>query len=152
MDPKFLSYVDVIFLPADGRTPYIIQLLTTPARHGSNDGARVPHPEAHIGLIVNSLEGMSKMFTHPYLVYYPLISRDGSPFPINQNIRDIQGPQYESHCAWKGDIIVGKCEERNKPFATMTDASMADFPIVKNFFRTLSSPQVTVGGLWNFLY
>ncbi|KAJ7442235.1 hypothetical protein B0H11DRAFT_1663868, partial [Mycena galericulata] len=91
--------------------------------------------------IVCSLEGMTKRFAHPYVVYYPLKSREGLPFSINENIRGIQGSRFQSHLAWKGDIIVGKCMDQSEPFSSMTSVSMADFPILKNFLGSLGSPQ-----------
>lgn len=96
---------------------------------------------------------MNKKFTNPYIVYYPAVSRDGMPFPINKSIRDIQGSDFNERFAWRGtipllegiiptstqslgNIIIGKFRDHDQPFTSMMDASMADFPILKNFIRT----------------
>ncbi|KAF7330784.1 hypothetical protein MVEN_02417600 [Mycena venus] len=91
--------------------------------------------------IVDSLDMMNKKFTHPYIVYYPTVSRDGMPFPINKSIRDIQGPDFNEKFAWRGNIIIGKFRDHDHPFTSMMDASMADFPILKNFIRTRARQQ-----------
>ncbi|KAF8211557.1 hypothetical protein K438DRAFT_1568554 [Mycena galopus ATCC 62051] len=151
-----------IFFPTDGRPPSVVQLMTShglsPTHYGSNPGPRMPHPEAHMDFIaepsglggakpwkyfiIDSLDGMNKKFSHPYIVYYPTVSRDGMPFPINKSIRDIQGPDFNEKYAWRGNIIIGKFRDHNnQPFASMMDASMADFPILKNFIRTRARQQ-----------
>ncbi len=33
---------------------------------------------------------MNKNFANPYIIYYPVISHDGMPFPVNHTVRDIQ--------------------------------------------------------------
>jgi hypothetical protein len=33
---------------------------------------------------------MNKKFANPYIIYYPVVSRDGMPFPVNRTVRDIQ--------------------------------------------------------------
>ncbi|KAJ7477150.1 hypothetical protein B0H11DRAFT_1292318 [Mycena galericulata] len=145
-----------IFFPADGRAPSVIELMTSPTQYG-NPGPRMPHPEAHMDFIAESnglggakpwkyfiieaLEQMTKNFTHPYIVYYPTISRDGMPFPINRCIRDIQGVHFNEHAAWRGNVIIGKFRDHDQPFTSMMDASMADFPILKNFITTRGSPR-----------
>lgn len=91
-------------------------------------------------LLVEALEGMNKKFTNPYIVYYPTVSRDGMPFPINKCIRDLQGSHFDERVAWRGNVIIAKY--RDHPFVSMMDASMADFPILKNFIRGRGSPQI----------
>ncbi|KAF7354946.1 hypothetical protein MSAN_01409600 [Mycena sanguinolenta] len=132
----------------------------SPTHYGHNPGPRMPHPEAHMDFIaessglggakpwkyfiVDSLDMMNKKFTHPYIVYYPTVSRDGMPFPINKSIRDIQGPDFQEKYAWRvsqGNIIIGKFRDHDQPFTSMMDASMADFPILKNFIRTRARQQ-----------
>ncbi|KAJ7265848.1 hypothetical protein B0H12DRAFT_172826 [Mycena haematopus] len=146
-----------IFFPADGRPPSVVQLMTSPTHYGPHPGPRMPHPEAHMDFIaessglggakpwkyfiVDSLDMMNKKFAHPYIVYYATISRDGMPFPINKSIRDIQGPDFKEKYAWRGNIIIGKCSSYDQPFTSMMDASMADFPILKNFIRTRARHQ-----------
>lgn len=81
---------------------------------------------------------MNRKFSCPYIVFYPVVSRDGMPFPVNRAIRDIQGPAFNEDQAWRGDIIVAKYSDN--PFTSMMDASMADFIIIKNFLLTHGSP------------
>lgn len=88
--------------------------------------------------LVEALDGMNRKFAAPYIFFYPIISRDGMPFPVNRAIRHIQGPAFEEDQAWRGNIVVAKY--RDNPFTSMMDASMADFPIVKNFLLTHGSP------------
>ena len=58
MDHRFLTY-DAILFPADGRSPHIVQLLTS-STSGSNpynsaNGGRIVHPETHMEYIAESL-------------------------------------------------------------------------------------------------
>lgn len=89
--------------------------------------------------LVHNLDGMSKNFANPYVIFYPVVSRDGLPFPINKTLRDIQGHAYRPEYAWRGNIVVGKYRE--SPFSSLMDASMADFPLIKNWFSNHGSPQ-----------
>lgn len=82
---------------------------------------------------------MIRMFANPYIIFYPTVSRDGMQFPINKTLRDIQGRAYKEEYAWRGNIVVAKY--RDNPFTSMIDASMADFPILKNYFLTHGSPR-----------
>ena len=77
---------------------------------------------------------MIKKFTSPYIIFYPVISRDGMPFPINKCIREVQGSFYKESSAWRGNIVVAKYLDTT--YMQMTDASMADFPILKNYLST----------------
>ncbi|KAK7061354.1 hypothetical protein R3P38DRAFT_3166333 [Favolaschia claudopus] len=145
-----------IFFPCDGRPPSVVDLMTSPTHYGSNPGPRMPHPEAHMDFIaeassgsskpwkyfiVDALDGMSRKFSNPYIVYYATVSRDGMPFPINKSIRDLQGADFNEKYAWRGNIIIGKFRDHDHPFTSMMDASMADFPILKNFIRTRARQQ-----------
>jgi len=87
---------------------------------------------------VEALDGMNRKFTTPYLIFYPVVSRDGMPFPINKCIREIQGTNYKEEVAWRGNIVIAKYQD--DLFSTMMDASMADFPLVKNYLLTNYSP------------
>ncbi|KAJ7122852.1 hypothetical protein C8R44DRAFT_156193 [Mycena epipterygia] len=152
---QLISY-SAIFFPSDGRAPSVVQLMTSPTQYGMNAGPRMPHPEAHMDFIAESnglggarpwgyilienLDGMNKKFTNPYIVYYPTVSRDGMPFPVNKSIRDLQGERFDERFAWRGNVIIAKY--RDHPFSSMVDASMADFPILKNFIRSRGSPQI----------
>ena len=83
---------------------------------------------------MEALDGMNRKFANPYIIFYPTISRDGMPFPINKTIKDIQGRAFKEEYAWRGNIIVAKY--RDNPFTSMIDAAMSDFPILKNYFLT----------------
>lgn len=82
---------------------------------------------------------MNKKFAQPYVVFYPVVSRDGMPFPINKCIREIQGKGFREGIAWRGNIIVAKYRE--SPFSSMVNGSIADFPILRNYFMTHGAPQ-----------
>ncbi|KAI0309631.1 hypothetical protein OF83DRAFT_1029353, partial [Amylostereum chailletii] len=112
---------------------------------------RIPHPEIHMEYIakdvgaqawnyqlVEALEGMNKKFTHPYILFFPVISRDGMPFPLNTILREIQGKLYKPEFAWMGNIVISKYYDHR--FTQMMDASMADFPILKNYLSMHGSP------------
>jgi len=60
------------------------------------------------------------------------------PFPINKCIREIQGKKYIESAAWRGDIVIAKYRE--SPFSSMIDATMADFPLLKNYLMTHGAP------------
>lgn len=82
---------------------------------------------------------MIRKFTNPYIIFYPIVSRDGMEFPINKSIRDIQGRGFKEEVAWRGNILIAKY--RDNPFSSMMDASMADFPILKNYLFTHGAPR-----------
>jgi hypothetical protein len=82
---------------------------------------------------------MNKKFANPYILFYPVLSRDGMPFPINKCIRDIQGKSFKEQVAWRGNLVIAKY--RDNPFSSMIDASMADFPILKNYLLTHGCPR-----------
>lgn len=81
---------------------------------------------------------MNRKFACPYIIFYPVVSRDGMPFPINRGIREMQGPAFVEAQAWRGNIVVAKY--RDNPFSSMLNASMADFPILKNYLLTHGCP------------
>jgi hypothetical protein len=86
---------------------------------------------------------MNKKFANPYIIYYPVISRDGMPFPVNRIVRDIQkevnkGRRQREDQLWRGNLVAVKFADDR--FTQMMDASMADFPILKNFLRTHPFP------------
>ncbi|KAJ2916468.1 hypothetical protein MD484_g3943, partial [Candolleomyces efflorescens] len=82
---------------------------------------------------------MNKKFANPYIVFYPVISRDGMVFPVNKCIQEMQGPAYREDVAWRGNIVIAKY--RDNPFTSMINASMADFPILKNYLLTHGCPR-----------
>ncbi|KAL4264197.1 hypothetical protein AB1N83_004563 [Pleurotus pulmonarius] len=152
-----MSTFEAILFPSDGRPPHMVSLMTSPmtmpAHHASYtcNPSRMPHPEVYMDYIaeglgprawkyqlVEALDGMNRKFAYPYIIFYPTVSRDGMLFPINKSVREIQGPAFKEEVAWRGNIIVAKY--RDNPFSSMIDASMADFPILKNYLMTHGSP------------
>jgi len=155
MDPM-VAY-DAIVFPADDRPPHLVALMTSPLQGPVQNPAepyrcnRMPHPEMYMdyiaeGLgprswrfrIVEALDQMNKKFLTPYIIFYPTVSRDGMPFPINKCIREIQGDKFNEAKAWRGNIVVAKY--RDQAYSAMIDASMADFPIVKNYLANHEAP------------
>jgi hypothetical protein len=99
---------------------------------------------------VEALEMMNKKFANPYIIYYPVVSHDGMPFPINRTVRDIQEEVNKSQRLredqlWRGNLVAAKFTDNR--FTQMTDASMADFPILKNFLGTHPFPSSATGPL-----
>ena len=88
------------------------------------------------------LDGMNKKFINPYVIFYPVLSRDGMPFPINKCLKEIQGPNYRENFAWRGNLVIAKY--RDEQLSTLMDATMADFPLLKNYLSTHYSPMVSV--------
>jgi hypothetical protein len=79
---------------------------------------------------------MNKKFANPYIIYYPVVSRGGMPFPANRTVRDIQEEVYKGRRLredqlWRGNLVAAKFADGQ--FTQMMDASIADFPILKNF-------------------
>ena len=88
------------------------------------------------------LDGMNRPFINPYVIFYPVLSRDGMPFPVNKCIKEIQGPNYREHLAWRGNLVIAKY--RDDQLSALMDATMADFPLLKNYLSTHYSPMVSV--------
>ena len=84
--------------------------------------------------LVEALDGMITTFLHPYIIFYPVVSRDGMPFPVNRGVREIQSGQFDEARAWRGNLVVAKY--RDAKYSAMIDASIADFPIIKNYLYT----------------
>lgn len=89
------------------------------------------HNRPVIVQVIESLDWMTKKFSTPYIVFYPMLSRDGMPFPINKFLREAQGRNYQETKAWRGNIVVAKY--RDLEYSGMANMSMADFPLVKNY-------------------
>ena len=88
--------------------------------------------------LIEALDGMNQKFTNPWIIFYPTVSRDGMPFPVNNYIKDIQGRAFNEETAWRGNIVIAKYHD--DPFTGMMHASMADFPILKNYLITHGCP------------
>ena len=82
-------------------------------------------------LALEALEGMNKKFEEPYIIFFPVVSRDGITFPENQWIKKEQGNLFRKNAAWRGNIVVAKY--RDPGYSEMQKASMADLPLVKNY-------------------
>ena len=99
-------------------------------------GSRLIHLISHCATqVIDILDGMTKKLSTPYVIFYPAVSRDGMPFPINKYVReDIQGERpgfFQEARAWRGNLVVAKYCDQN--FSGMMNATMADFPLVKNW-------------------
>ena len=89
---------------------------------------------------MEALDCMNRKFANPYIIFYPVISRDGMPFPVNRSIRILQGSNFKEDYAWRGNIVVAKYSGGETPFSSLIDASMADFVMLKNYFLTQGGP------------
>lgn len=94
------------------------------------------------------LDWMNKPFSKPYVIFYPVLSRDGMPFPINKCVKEIQGPDFRENFAWRGNLVIAKYSDEQ--LSTLVDASMADFPLLKNYLATHYPPAVPVSSFSSF--
>lgn len=69
-------------------------------------------------------------FPTPYIIFYPTISDDGSRFPINEFVQSVRGGQSN----WRGNLVVLKYIDSK--YSKLMHISMADYPILKNYFLT----------------
>ncbi|KAF7792106.1 hypothetical protein EIP86_003136 [Pleurotus ostreatoroseus] len=151
---SIISY-EALVVPSDDRAPHLASLMTSPlaftdvhARQAEVYRAgRMPHPEILMDYIaeglgprgwrfqlLEALDGMNKKFDEPYIIFFPVVSRDGLPFPINKYVKDLQGNLFQESKAWRGNLIIAKYT--NLEYAAMKNISMADFPLVKNYLST----------------
>ena len=42
--------------------------------------------------LLEALDGMSRKFANPYVIFYPTVARDGMPFPENKAIKAVRSP------------------------------------------------------------
>ncbi|KAG2067681.1 hypothetical protein BDR04DRAFT_838101 [Suillus decipiens] len=96
-------------------------------------------PQAWHYHLVEALDCMKKKFANPYVIFYLTVSRDGMSFPINKCIREIQRQSFREATAWHRNIIITKYQE--SPFLLMINGSIADFPILRNYFMMHNAPQ-----------
>ncbi|KAI9069208.1 hypothetical protein FKP32DRAFT_1608332 [Trametes sanguinea] len=161
MEP--MASFDTIFLPAranEARIPTLVPLFApkhvfpSKCMEAPYMCGRMPHPEQYMDYVANTpgkqvwgfhcieaLEGMvieKYKFSRPYVLFYPLLSRDGMPFPVNGCIQAMQGEWFDKRKAWEGDIIIAKYSDPE--YSEMIDVSMADFPIIKNYLSTHRPP------------
>ncbi|KJA21977.1 hypothetical protein HYPSUDRAFT_1085312 [Hypholoma sublateritium FD-334 SS-4] len=129
------------------------QSLLFPSK-GDREPFRIPHPEVYMKgiaenlgprawkyLLVETIDGMTRKFAMPYIIFYPVISQHGKPFPVNETIREIQGKAFRPENAWRGDIVVSKYCGNTLESESMIETTLADFPILKNYFLTYGSPE-----------
>lgn len=84
--------------------------------------------------MIEALDGMNHKFEQPYVIFFPAVSKDGHPFPINSYVKDLEGASFRADLAWRGDLIVVKYADIE--YSSMIDISIADFPLVKNYLST----------------
>jgi len=154
-----MTKYNAILFPCDDRPPHLVSLMTTTITIPLVNPAepyrcmKMPHPEIYMDYIaeglgpgawqyhtVEALDGMNKKFASPYIIFFPTLSRDGMPFPVNKIVREIQGSgTFNEETAWRGNLVVAKYGDTS--YSAMVDASMADFPILKNYLTTHHRPQ-----------
>jgi hypothetical protein len=95
---------------------------------------------------VERLDWMGRAFTVPYIIFYPVVSKDGLAFPINWWIQAFQdgsrGFNEEWEELWRGNIVIAKYQ--GDPFRNVVDMCMADFVVLKNHFINHGCPQQLV--------
>jgi len=140
---------EALLFPADGRIPHLVQLtsstmMSTNPTNGHTIVYRMPQPQVHMNYIAtNTLDRVwdsrvithipyARIFQHPYVVFFPVLSQSGAPFPVNQNLCEIQGKNYKESDPWMGDIVVAKYWDH--AYGTLMDCAMADYPLIKNWF------------------
>ncbi|KAF7789317.1 hypothetical protein EIP86_000261 [Pleurotus ostreatoroseus] len=148
-----VTAVQALVVPADPtRKPHLSLLHTTPLRAQGQSAAeaevykagRVPHPEILMEYaqhdlgpgcwryqLLEALDGMKKKFDCPYIIFFPVVSRDNLPFPINQFAQKQLGYRFQEPRAWRGNLVIVKYA--NPDYTQMMNISMADFPLVKNY-------------------
>ncbi|KAI0373834.1 hypothetical protein BV20DRAFT_1033712 [Pilatotrama ljubarskyi] len=155
--------------PSGHRRPHIVSLLamvSQPARDFSTSEAPyrcglVPYPGLHMDYIkeqeglrawgfhlVDALNEMTQKFAQPYIIFYPVVSRDGMVFPVNACVRQLQSGLFDPTRAWRGNLVVAKYYDTN--YSAMVDASMADYALIKNYLSTtLAPPQSFSAASWS---
>ncbi|EKM52082.1 uncharacterized protein PHACADRAFT_262546 [Phanerochaete carnosa HHB-10118-sp] len=149
-----VSYQALLF-PHDDRLPHLVTLTTSPVDTSGVPTAakpfrcgKIPHPEVLMDYIavgsglqpwaykvIDILDGMTQKLAKPYIMFYGAISRDGLPFPVNKYCQELQGAAFfQEDCAWKGNLVIAKYSDQE--YSSMTNISIADFPLVKNFLQT----------------
>jgi len=118
----------------------------TPDQSGRMINTRMPHPQVHMNYIASGTQqrvwgfkvinniSFASNFAFPYVVFFPILSSSGGPFPTNVNVREIQGRGFRENQAWRGDIIVAKYSDH--PFGAVINLAMSDYPLLKNWFLT----------------
>ncbi|KAH9923232.1 uncharacterized protein B0H18DRAFT_878847 [Fomitopsis serialis] len=153
-----MQHFDAVIFPVDEQPPYLVTLYASPLAAPIQNPLEpyrcgcVPHPEMYFDHIapglgprswrfepIQRLMGMLKNLPVAYIAFYPTVSSDGMTFPINKCAREIQGDGHQPSNAWRGDIVVAKY---GSEFVTLMNASMADFPIIKNWLLHKPGPSV----------
>ncbi|KAJ3014360.1 hypothetical protein NUW54_g1325 [Trametes sanguinea] len=148
---------DAILIPFVATcNPCVVALLTTALMDTVSvdppfQCGHVLHPEVYMEYIsgphgtmawdfhcMERINRMYKPFPMPYIIFYPVVSRDDMPFPVNEHIKTIQNDCFDGPQLWKGDIIVAKYKDTT--YSQMTMASMADYPLIKIFLSSCGAP------------
>lgn len=82
---------------------------------------------------------MNRKFDQPYAIFFPAVSSDGHPFPINKYAKLVQDKSFREDWAWRGNLVVVKYADI--AYSAMVDISMADFPLIKNYISTYGCTQ-----------
>lgn len=90
-----------------------------------------------------SLSGMTMPFQNPYIIFYATGSLSDTSFPVNKAIQEIRSSNVSSKhrrgMVWRGNIVIAKYRSRglgddSDPFLSMTDISISDYTLLKNYF------------------
>jgi hypothetical protein len=86
--------------------------------------------------LVEALDGMNKKFANPYIIFFPIVSRDGMPFPINKSVCEMQRGRFSEETAWRGNLVIAKY--RDNPWTSLLDVNIADYWLLRNYLTTHS--------------
>ncbi|GJE96053.1 hypothetical protein PsYK624_122460 [Phanerochaete sordida] len=74
-----------------------------------HENDQVPRWNSHV---IRRLDGMTKDFDNPFIIFYPTRSKDGMPFPVNVCVSTSQKSKMPETIhkkkRWRGDIVVAK--------------------------------------------
>lgn len=115
--------------------------------------------------VAKRLDCMTRDFMYPYIIFYPDVAPDGNKkFPVNQFLSNLLDKKCrETQGVWRGDIIIVRCSNATEPFLSLvalqinpsdkihwsklyslTDATIADFAVIKNYFLNCRAPPLVV--------
>lgn len=159
--------VEALLFPADGRTPHLVELMSSIITNvdpmtGQVFQQRIAHPQVHMNYIASNTTHCvwesriirnilyARNFQYPYVVFFPILSQSGAPFPVNLNIKEIQGRSFKETVAWRGDIVVAKYSDQ--PYGTLMDCAMSDYPMIKNWLTHHTPYNRYVVNCFSFLF
>ena len=88
--------------------------------------------------VARGLDQTDKPFQNPYIIFYPVTSRDDARFPVNRMIRSIQQNNFKREKAWRGNIVVAKY--RDPAYSAMMDMSVGDYALLSNYLLNCPAP------------